>query len=205
MLYNDEERRVMAPAIHAGMRETNILLGPFQNILDDFFAGVDMAGQRILDVGPGQCDFLDLVRKRGGQTFGVDFDSAVAALGALRGHEVIVGNLKEGWPYRGHAFDGIFCRGSINLFTFQQDVGRLYAFLEGFEASLAPGAWVWIAPWNKPRDPADPGAVDSIKAHWLRSNSIGLHVATPEQRKRYGIGYVVPQVEFWHRPPLSTR
>lgn len=199
MLYNDEERRAMAPAIHAGMRETNILIGPFRNILADFFAGTDFKGKRILDVGPGQCDFLDLAKERGAQTHGVDFDPAVAALGALRGHDVIVGDLKAGWPYPGQTFDGIFCRGSINLFTFQLDVGRLYAFLEGFEASLAPGSWVWAAPWNKPRDESDLGAVGSIKEHWLRSNGIALTIASPEQKKRYGIGYVVPQVEFWHR------
>jgi len=189
----------MAPAIHAGMRQTNILIAPFQHILADFFATYDFTGKRILDIGPGQCDLLDLVKQRGAHTFGVDFDPAVAALGALRGHNVVVGNLQAGWPYPGVTFDGIFCRGSINLFTFQPDMGRLYGFLEGFEASLAPGAFVWVAPWNKPRDAGDAGAVDSIKANWLRSNGIDLHIAEPAQRKRYGIGYVVPQVEFWHR------
>jgi hypothetical protein len=201
MLYSDQERAVMAGAVQPNMRATNIGVQPFKNIIADYLAESRLKDARILDIGPGQLDFLDLMRKGGAsRTVGIDFDPAIQALGTLRGHEVILADLRTGWPLKGEVFDGIFCRGSLNCFWFPKEE-RLRGFLDDMMASLSTSAWMWIAPWSKPA----PGredyteTVDRIVAEWAQRNGVTVEEPKEANRTRYGIGYVIPKVEIWRR------
>lgn len=47
MLYNGNERRIMAHAIQMGMRYNTAVL-PFECIVQDFFSGIEMHGKKFL-------------------------------------------------------------------------------------------------------------------------------------------------------------
>jgi len=201
MLYNDEERRTMALAVQPNMRSANISIGPFQNIAADFLQDRHFVDRDILDIGPGQLDFLDIARTRGARTTrAIDFDPAIRQLGNLRGHDVEVADLKQGWPLVGQRFSGIFCRGSINCFWYESsDV--LLKFLDGIVNSIEADGWLWIAPWNKPA-PTRPTQVPLINATielWLTQRGISQDKPDEESRRRYGIGYTIPDVVIWRR------
>jgi hypothetical protein len=199
MLYNDAERELMAGAIQPNLRKPNVRVKPFETIVEDFLAKIDISGSRVLDIGPGHCNFLDLMRALDARTFGVDFDPAVVQLGRMRGHEMLHADLLEGWPYPGRTFDGIFCRGSIDCFRFGPDIRTLKNFLDAMAGALAAGGWLWIAPWSSPdsftgTDLEDvPATVDAWAA------AAGVTVAYPNgaTAQRYGIGYKVPQIAIW--------
>lgn len=201
MLYTDEERAIMAEALQPNMRSANIPQTAFAQIIADHLADFRFEGARVLDIGPGQLDFLDIARDRGAaQTVGVDFDPAIVALGKLRGHDIRLANLRQGWPCPDARFDLIFCRGSLNCHWFPAEP-RLRAFLDGLAGSLAPGGRMWIAPWNKPArdDPAQIEAVTRVLADWAGRHGIAIRVPDPKLHARYGIGYGIPQVTTWTR------
>lgn len=167
MLYTSEEKDIMRTALQPNVRNPEIAVEPYQHIIKDYLRNVAFKGKRILDIGPGQCDFLDLAKKAGAdRTFGCDFDPAVGKLGQLRGHDMSITNLREGWPYKGMTFDGIFCRGSINCCWFANEE-YLVSFLDDMAASLLPKAWLWIAPWNNPA-PGKENHMDAV--HRLSRN-----------------------------------
>ncbi len=201
MLYNLEEKEIMSAAVQPNMRNPDIGVAPFKHIIKKHLRRSAFKNKRILDIGPGQCDFLDLAKKAGAEhTSGCDFDPAVGALGMLRGHDMTIANLKQGWPYKGEVFDGIFCRGSINCCWFSSEE-RLVVFLDELAASLAPGGWMWIAPWNNPA----PGKEDFLEVAqractaWADCNGIRIEMPPPRKRAKYGIDYSIPRVEIWHR------
>lgn len=198
MLYTEKEIEIMSSAKQPGMRKPGISPTPFQAILDDALKNVKFDGARILDIGPGQFDFLDIAKKRGASTHGIDFDPAVCQLGELRGHKTVEKDVKKGWGYPQHSFDGIFCRGSINCYWFDPEV-RLPAFLESVTTLLEKGGWLWIAPWNNPPtdDPALRSAVRTKIDSWADVHGIEVLFPDTDICKRYGIGYTVPQVEIW--------
>jgi len=203
MLYDDEEKAIMSAALQPNMRKPTISPKPFEAIIADQLADIDFTGQSVLDIGPGQFDFLDIVKRAGAaRTMGIDFDPAIARLGARRGHEVAVADFRDGWPLE-QAFDGIFCRGSINLFWFPQD-DALAAFLGGLASSLRPGGWLWIAPWNKPGEATSREVIDRVEAaaaRWRAQTGIASIEPDMETAKRFGIGYGVPRIEIWKRLP----
>lgn len=201
MLYTDEEKNIMSTALQPNMRNPKISIEPFKNIMKDYLRRSRFKGGSILDIGPGQCDFLDLAKKAGArQTFGFDFDPAVGELGRLRGHEMSNANLRHGWPYKEVMFDGIFCRGSLNCCWFGSEE-KLVEFLDDMAASLNPKGWMWIAPWTNPV----PGKEDFMEvahrvcADWAARNGITIILPPRENWAKYGIGYSIPRVEIWHR------
>lgn len=191
----------MAEAIQPNMRSTNISITSFQNIIADYLSDFRFPGIRVLDIGPGQLDLLDIAKEEGSaQTVGVDFDPAIQALGDLRGHDVRIFNLTKGWPLPDQTFDLIFCRGSINCFWYPSEI-RLREFLDGLSGSLADSGRLWIAPWNKPA-PNREGLVDVFDAtvsDWAQRNGITVETPDPGLHARYGIGYKIPRVEIWTR------
>ena len=93
MLYTDDERAIMANAIHANMRLSSpAVQKSIRSIFEAFVGDRDLRGARILDIGPGQCDLLDILRERGAETFGIDYDPAVVKLGEMRGHQMRLHN-----------------------------------------------------------------------------------------------------------------
>lgn len=172
-------------------------------IVDTVLVFKEMSDTRVLELGPGQCDFLDIAKKKGATTVGVDFDPAVAQLGKLRGHTIIKHNLSTGWPLDGEQFDGIFCRGSINCFWFVKpgDQSRLEMFLEGLLNALKPDGWLWIVPWSKPAAPNREleDQTRATVAAWARRSGITIEDIDSEQRAKYQINYEIPRVEVWRK------
>lgn len=202
MLYTNAERSLMAGAIQEGMRSKNIPQRPFANIIADALGKKQLAGRHVLDIGPGQCDFLDIAKQRGAHTYGVDFDPAIVRLGQLRGHEMLQANLMQAWPYEAAMFDGIFCRGSINCHWFASKGAMLEQFLDQLHAALKPGGWLWIAPWNRPIEGSSADIQDEVKAtiqRWASKNGIELWHPDREHIDRYGIDYSIPTIQVWRK------
>lgn len=197
MLYTDSERALMAGALQANMR-LDIVTEPFEAIVTDFGLRLG-ASRRVLDLGPGQCDLLDIARRAGAATLGIDNDPAVAELGRLRGHQMRLGDLRQGVLPEDGLFDGIFCRGSINLFWFQNSPDAARAFLDGLTAALKPDGWLWIVPWNKPVKEEGAEVIWSLMDDWRRANGVQLHVPDEPQLRKYSLRYNIPRTEVWTR------
>ena len=195
MLYTDSERALMAGALQANMR-LDIVTEPFEAIVTDF--GLRLGeSRRVLDLGPGQCDLLDIARRAGTATLGIDNDPAVGELGRLRGHEMRLGDLRKGVLPEDGLFDGIFCRGSINLFWFQNSPDAARAFLDGLTAALKPDGWLWIVPWNKPVRDEGADAIWTVMDDWRRANDVQLHAPDEPQLRKYSLRYNIPRTEVW--------
>jgi hypothetical protein len=198
MLYTDDERSVMSTAVQPSLGRTNVAVGPYENIINDFIPR-SLLTHRVLELGPGQCDFLDLVRNAGGHAVGVDFDPAVCNLGRLRGHEMVLANLRDGIPAGLDTIDGIFCRGSINAYWFTKRLERLDAFLEGLGGLIRSARWTWIAPWNNPAGAADADLIEARLATWRENVGLRRWLPSSALQARYGMGYQIPQIEIWLR------
>lgn len=210
MLYSDFEKGLMAKAVQPNMRNNLVAPQPFQAIVNDFLGDAQLNGKRILDIGPGQCDFLDIAAKRGAKTFGIDFDPCVARLGFERGHTVLTHNLQDGFPAVESKFDGIFCRASFNLYWFEKDLPRLRGFLENLGNAAHDGAWIWIVPWNKPASNELSPELEGVLDEWTQSMAIESRAPSPEEVRRYGLGYAIPKTMIWSRlttasPRVSPR
>jgi hypothetical protein len=202
MLYDNAEKEIMAHAIQPNMRRHDVPVTAFETFLKDKFENQSFAGKVYVDIGPGQCDLLDLIKQRGGTTIGIDMDPAVIKLGEYRGHKMVQANLQKGWPTIDSPIDGLFCRGSINCYWFAAAPQRLNAFLEGLMAGLLPTAWLWIAPWNNPPAALPQDKVEAVKSiikSWAQNHSITIEPATDQLKARYKIGYSIPQVEIWSK------
>ena len=201
MLYNDIEKELMASAIQVNMRTSSAAVHRgISSIVDSYWNHIDFHGLRILDIGPGQCDFLDIVKEKGAITFGVDFDPAVVKLGEMRGHNMTLCNLREDLPFKDMTFDGIFCRGSINCYWFAQpDNSLLLQFLDHITKSLRPNGCMWILPWNKPADNQE-NLVDATRAtidEWAKQSNVKIEVVSEAQKSKYGLYYTIPVTEIW--------
>lgn len=205
MLYNEIEKNIMKNAVQPSMRWLNSSTSSFNNIWHDFFSALpSMANQNILDIGPGQCDMLDIFKEQGAKTYGVDFDPAVIELGSLRGHNMQhVRSIQAQWPYEVNMFDGIFCRGSLNYFRGVGSVpSREATFLETIFMSAKKDAWIWIAPWLKPSEGLPDLVVHAIRdsaSTILEKHSIENTMHQDELRQRWGINWLVPYKELWIR------
>lgn len=200
MLYNETERDLMSRAVQPNMRNPNLPATTLNHIVGDF--GLRFGtGSRVLDIGPGQCDLLDIARARGAETVGCDFDPAVVELGRARGHTMFERNLRHGLPLDAGRFDGIFCRGSINAYWFANTVDKLDDLLGSLAAALKDSGWMWIAPWNNP--PAtgltEPDPIATRIVSWRVAHGISTLDPSVERQKRYGIGYAIPRHEIWMR------
>jgi len=63
LLYTSEEKEIMSAAVQPNMRNPDIGVEPFRHIIKKYLKGAAFANKNILDIGPGQCDFLDLAKK----------------------------------------------------------------------------------------------------------------------------------------------
>lgn len=202
MLYNEQEISLMANAIQPNMRNKTSIV-PFQHIVQDFFTQEHFQGKHVVDLGPGQCDFLDIAKHCGAITYGVDFDPCVTQLGKLRGHNMAgAQNFQETWPYEKNKFDGIFCRGSLNYYaTVKNGPQDAIAFLSQVFSSLKPGGWIWIAPWAKfAEEQADIASEVFALVHtFLKKHGVTIAVPSKGAVTHYGVDYVIPRIEIWIR------
>lgn len=95
------------------------------------------SGQKLLDFGCGNGEFLLFARAMGWQTMGIDADAEAVATARSRGLSVIQGGieaLEEGLGY----FDG------ITLSHVIEHVHDPIELLRRCHALLAPGGWLWL-------------------------------------------------------------
>ncbi|HJK88454.1 MAG: class I SAM-dependent methyltransferase [Candidatus Megaira endosymbiont of Mesostigma viride] len=202
MIYNDLEKEVMANAIQPNMRTPRPLAG-LNAIVDNYLKNIDFQGTHILDIGPGQCDFLDIVKGKGAVTYGIDFDPAVVKLGEMRGHNMTFCDLTKDWPFKDMVFDGIFCRSSINCYWFVQPDNNelLKQFLDRISKSLKSNGWMWILPWNKPYETQE-NLVEPTRAtiaEWIKQIQARIEVMGQEEKVLYQSFYTIPVTEVWVR------
>lgn len=213
MLHTPEEREIMRSAWIPTLRP-DATFDPFplaclKNILDDFTNPSCFDKKQILDVGPGQCDFLDSAKDLGAQTFGVDLCPAVVTLGTLRGHAMTAADFRDGWPFRGRKFDGILSRAAIasgQMGAIKNGAAGLAAFIEFLEdlaASLSPGGWLWVLPWNATTNEA----VEAEVKGWAMRHDISIVPLTYGEARRYLSDFeagrlALPQI--WRRPLQVT-
>lgn len=116
-------------------------------VLDSY--GIDVAGRRVLDIGPGYGDALDVCRERGAMTLGLDHDPFVVRWLQLRGHFAVRGNiLSSALPLQGQLFDLITATGSLVVEYFSLvGMGRLRALLARLEQLRAPDGTILICPF----------------------------------------------------------
>jgi len=114
-----------------------------------------IVGKRVLDVGPGYGDFLDVCLEHDASTVGVDYDPFVVRWLQLRGHLAFKANfLKSLRPLNGNLFDFVYLRASIVAEYFHlTGQGHLRRFLQRLEGVGAPGALVVICPYFELRLP----------------------------------------------------
>lgn len=149
MLNDPEEIRIISSATQAGVRDPKRSRGPFKHILHDFLRTRRLRDATLLDLGPGQFDFAELVRPQGAVVHAVDRDPAVLALGRHKGFEVIDMDLAQlDADQLRTRYDGIFCKYSCNAFWFKGEEVELREHIGQIGRLLKPGGWAWIAPWN---------------------------------------------------------
>lgn len=114
-----------------------------------------IVGKRVLDVGPGYGDFLDVCLQHGASTVGVDYDPFVVRWLQLRGHLAFRANvLRSMGPLKGNLFDFIYLHGSIIADYFHlMGQGHLRRFLQRLEGVSAPGGLIVICPYFELRLP----------------------------------------------------
>lgn len=167
MLTDAEEIRIISEARQKNVRDPSRSRQPFHTIFREFFGSVDLNGQVLLDLGPGQYDFAVLAAERGARTHNIDNDPPVVALGEAKGFPARKGDLKRLAPcWYDFRFDGLFCKYSINAFWFHADDEAHRGYIRGLGELLKPRGWGWIAPWNGA--PKKAALSESRIAHVLR-------------------------------------
>jgi len=204
MLRTPEEIQLLASALEPGIRNPHRAEHGPAEILGDFFTGVILSGQRVLELGPGHYEFCEKIRAQGASAEAVELDLPVIELGRRRGFKVWPGNLTQ-LPELGitGGFDGLFCKGSNNPFWFYGDEARLRAYIEVMVGLVKPSGWCWIVscPYSKLALPA------AEFARWLAVEAgICRDLGFQEWRiphkavaSYYGISYEHPQLAVFTR------
>jgi hypothetical protein len=203
MLTDPAERRIIEGARQAGVRDPDRSRVHFERIFSDFLGDVLFEDADLLDLGPGQFDFGVLAVERGARrVVGIDNDPAVLELGLHKGFEVREGNLRAldaaSFP---EAFDGVFCKFSINAFWHGEDAHRERLVDQIARLARSEG-WSWIAPWNG-RPKREP-LVDNelrrgleLQAEAFKARGYVAYELTEDLAKRYGVnGNVVNRPLF---------
>lgn len=151
MLKDNDEIEIMRNAFEPGIKSVHREEDTFNRVFRAFFKEKDFQGSRILDLGPGHFEFLELARQKGAIGECIEYDPAVCKLGIKRGFKVFEQDLKNlksdnvNPPY-----DGVLCRCSINCFWFHEDLENLKKFVEELTKLGNENTWYWIAPCIDP-------------------------------------------------------
>lgn len=193
MLIDPAEIAIIAKARQANVRDPKRSRKHFEAIFEDFLAGVPLADQTVLDIGPGQYDFGEMARARGASVIGIDHDTAVIELGRYKGFEVIEADLRTFHPGLLTApVHGIFCKYSLNAFWFHDDERGLRSHTQAFVDALRPDGWAWIAPWNRMPKKAELSLtkieeVLAIQANEFAANGFEVYELSDPLCKTYGV------------------
>ena len=151
MLKDDEEIEIMRDAFEPGIKYVQREEDTFHRVFRAFFKEKKFQGSRILDLGPGHFEFLELVKNNGAFGECIEYDPAVCKLGIKRGFKVFEQDLKNlksenvDPPY-----DGVICRCSINCFWFNEDPKNFYQFVRELRNLGNEDTWFWIVPCADP-------------------------------------------------------
>ena len=118
------------------------------NIYNDYFSNINLSNKKILELGPSQCHFLRLMKKRNANVYGIDCDEHVKILASTFNIVNIDINKYDKSIYfnNDNFFDIIFCKNSINITSIDQD------FLLNIDKITKKDNIVFIIPWiNKMR------------------------------------------------------
>lgn len=209
VLTDPNEREIIGRARQAGVRDPNRSRAHFDNIFSDFLSEVLFKNAELVDLGPGQFDFGVMARERGARrVVGIDNDPAVLELGRHKGFEVREANLRTiDAASPPEAFDGVFCKFSLNVFWHADDADR-EALVDQVAGLVRPGAWSWIAPWNGAPKRV-PLTSDELRrgverqAQAFRAHGYAGYDLTEELAKRYGVtGAVVNRALFVRGLPV---
>lgn len=197
MLNDPKEIEIISAARQKNVRDHRRSRAHFINIFDDFLRNKDLGGQILIDLGPGQYDFGVLAKERGAETVGIDNDPAVLELGRYKGFEVHEGQLQRlDLIDFGRAFDGLFCKFSLNCFWFWDRPEEHKRFVDDLVGLGSPHAWGWLAPWNGVPKNADL-TNDQVQAKLREQTELfethGFHAynLTEAQARRYGVNGTV--------------
>lgn len=202
MLSDAREIAIAANAKQKNIRDPRRNRQPFFAIFEDFFGSTPLTG-RYVDLGPGQFDFGEIVRDRGGACVGVDFDPAVVELGRYKGFEVVEMNIQTLPDHDfGEKFDGVFNKFSLNAFWHWDDDKAHGAFVAAIANLIQPDGWAWIGPWNGVPKKAelDAAMIDRVldlQRELFEQHGFTTVPLTQEGTTRYGIhGQVANNVVF---------
>ena len=193
MLTDPKEIEIISKAKQPNVRNKARSREVFVNIFEDFFEGVRLDGDYV-DMGPGQFDFGELIRKQGGSCFGIDNDPAVIELGRYKGFEVAEMNLRSlaSKPIDRH-FDGVFNKFTFNAFWSWEDERKHRELVQIIPNLMKADAWAWIAPWNGvPKNKEiDDAAIERtllLQRRYFEDIGFATHALTDAQKRRYGVG-----------------
>ncbi|GEM_PF-1116803 len=105
-----------------------------------FFKGC----QRVLDVGCGQGEFLELLHAAGIPSVGIDVDAEMIRVCQAKGLQVVRADLFEYLVAQERAFDGIFCSNVIE----HMSADRVLRFLQLAHRALRPEGRILVATPN---------------------------------------------------------
>lgn len=151
MLYSQAEIDIVKDAQEPGIRNPQRPRIHFERIIGRFFKNYDFKDKVILDLGPGQYDFCELVRQKGAIPYAIELDESVVRLGQYKKIEVLKGNLTDTKVYESFKgkIDLLFCRGSINCSWFK-DKNEHEEYLNNMLSVLKENGSAWISPCNEP-------------------------------------------------------
>lgn len=148
MLTDPAEIEIASRARQAGIRDPDREREPFERFFADFASSVSLSGAELLDLGPGQWDFGVLARERGAaRVLGVDNDEAVVELGAYKGFDAVLGDIRHATREALGTFDGVYNRGSLNA-TWGATDEEHARLIDQLTALVRDDGWGWFAPWN---------------------------------------------------------
>jgi 2-polyprenyl-3-methyl-5-hydroxy-6-metoxy-1,4-benzoquinol methylase len=85
MLKNIDEIEIISKAQQVNIRNPDRSREPFFRILEDFFDLKKINNTKVLDLGPGQFDFGEILKVYNSIVNAIDFDPAVIELGKMKG------------------------------------------------------------------------------------------------------------------------
>ncbi len=105
-----------------------------------FFSGC----QRVLDVGCGRGEFLELLQERGISGVGIDIDAEMVRVCQEKGLQVVQADLFEYLAAQEQAFDGIFCSNVIE----HMNTDQVLRFFQLAYQAVRPGGRMLVATPN---------------------------------------------------------
>lgn len=200
MLTDPKEIEIAKNAQEPGIRNPNRPRKHFQRIINRFFRNYSFSNKTLMDLGPGQYDFGELVREKGGDVHAIELDPVVVELGQYKKMNVIKGDLSDKSIFNplSNTYDVLFCRGSINAGWFLNNEKAHHEYLDSLLSILKQDGTAWISPCNEaPGKPYEDykKAVD-FQISFFKSNGYRVIKCNEYQARRYGIWSETPKLIF---------